>query len=273
MNMRASRIAPMVQPDGGIQLPPDVYVPATPPNIRRPRPGVGLEVGEDFEAFSQAYEWPIDNELTLFTTSRRWRACDVYIDQPNTAPSSCFTVRVYAILPGGQRTLIASGRLATVGIPLGPEWIVAARAVAARFEVTLTYASGVGGGVSGERVGITVIASDQAVEAPPLLGAICGGAFGNFITTANMPFPELVGVAGVTQAAGAARFMLLVEGSALPNGRVPRMVWPLGSGSGQGFADYALRYRTTNGFFNLCASSTANVCTLVADCWVSFFVR
>ena len=275
--MRASRIAPMIQRlGGGIQLPPDVYVPP-PSAIKQPKPGVGLEVGDDFEAFSQAYEWPIGNELTIFTSSRRWRACDVYLDQPNVAPASCFTIRIYAIAPGGQRTLVASGRensATLVAPPLGPTWIAAARACASRYEVTLTYLSGAGGGVSGERVGVSIVCADQAIDPPKDLGALRLSAVGapGSLNTTNLDMPELLGVGGIN-GSGAARYLMLLDSSALPGGRVPNLVWPLGSAAGQGFADYNLRWRTTQGFFWIAASSTPLVCTLAVDCAIHAFVR
>lgn len=266
-------------PDARIIAPPAATVYEPPKDRRIIAPGTQPqnEVTEGYEAFAQAYEWPIDTEIPIFQSTKRWRACDVYIDQPNVAPAHCFTVRIYAVMPGGQNVLIATGREASATLaapPLGPTWIAAARACASRYLVTLTYSSAAGGGVSGERVGISVVCADEAIAPPKDLGALrlaanVGAASFN---TTNMPMPELLGVGGVNGAA-AARFLMLLDSSALPGGRVPNLVWPLGNVAGQGFADYNLRWRTTQGFFWIAVSSTLNVCTLAVDCEMHAFVR
>ncbi len=272
-------------PEGMIVQPPaaSVYIPRT-ELVASQSPTAEPEFGEGFEAFSQSYAWPIDTDLTVYTTSKRWRAIDVYVNQISPQPAlSAFSVFVYAILPGGMRTLVASGRLghfsgAPTATPLLPLWIASARAVASRYEVVLRYSSASGGGVNGEQIGITVIAADEAVEAPPFLGAIpLSVVHTTALSTTDLSLPELLAVSGSKgEAVASPRFIHVLEGSAAAAGRAPVFSFPLGdeaAAGGGGFAEFGMQYRSLSGFLRVVPSSTVAVCTPVADCYVQALVR
>lgn len=258
--------------------------------FRASPPGIGQTQGTkapDYEALTTELPWlaPGNNSFTFqtaFTASKRWRACDVYLEII-TVPgatiavpiNAIFSVLVFEISQSGTKTLIASGRWGRFSLgapdvtPQGPIWIVASRSGAERYEVAFLYDSTAGGGVSGETVKITTVCTDEMTEPPPMIGAILGSAVvgvGPIIVGApadRAPFPELLGVQAVCGVAGA-RYLHFtdVDGA---GAFVPHLVWGVGELAGDGVVDMNVRYRCKRNGFRLTLSSTPVVTTPAAD--------
>jgi hypothetical protein len=240
--------------------------------------------------------WP--NVLQkLFTTSRRWRAIDVYVDMSGdpaapVPPQGILSIYVFAVTQVGQvavRTLVATGRLAGPSLAqFGSTWVCAARCVSKQFEVCATYSFG--GAPVVAPLKVVYVASDEAVDPPPLLGAIplAGGPAGltygmaatatlGSFSVPTLPNPEVVAVqAYINEAvvAPAPRYLHMFDSAApvIINGTAPRLAWPLGSTPGDGIFDFKVRYRTPRGLA-FRASSTAATLTAVADCSMIAWIR
>lgn len=106
-------------------------------------------------------------EIPVYSTVRRWRGCDVYVDasQVSLAAGQFISVGIYAVARG-VRQLVASGR------SRGSSGRLASvrRAIAERFDVTVAF-NGVTTG--SDRVQVAVVAADEALPDPdPLEGRI-----------------------------------------------------------------------------------------------------
>lgn len=263
---------------------PVIAVPAAPPPPTFDGRAVDYETGQ-----ARIINWPLATETLVYTTRKRWRACDVYVSVVQLAPSALapfiVSVFVYAIVVG-QRTLVASGRLpfSNVGTALLPQnvWACAARAGAEKFEVTVRAD---GADMQG-KMGIvaTVIATDEAVAPLVRLGEITltgNITFGTVSTTDAVQFAtssltvkppprlEVVRVAGINSGS-AARYLQLYEHG--PGGapttvnmgdNFPVLEWPMGAAAGGGVVDEEVRFRTlfTDANMLLCVSTTAGVYT------------
>lgn len=243
------------------------------------------------ELYTQSVEWPMDVEVSVYTSRRPWRACDVYVIPTPMPTAGFFTVRTYAIV-GGRRVLIASGRLGFLAaVAPNPEtkWIVAARSVAAQFETTIQFTpvTVLGPFPVGE-VQIAIAHSNEAVEPPPHVGAILPVA-SDTLMILNVVGPpavlcppelELVRIsysnnAGGTAAVPVPRWVHLhdvAQTVANPGGLQPAMSWPLGSVDGDGDVDTLVRYRVRDAM-QIVVSSTSLLTTIVGDCIINPMVR
>lgn len=297
---------------------PGAYPPGAPPGAPPPRlPSLGGMrpydppapvgappqpvplLGEADSYESRTVQWQFEGNVraSLYTTRRRWRAIDVYLDfssiQVASRAGACFSVLVYAL--GQQsRTLVASGRAGRW--PLGtnlalppPVWICGARAVAERYEVEAWYSDSGPLPLLSATVPVTVIASDEMVEVPERVGVVPlsdTGAVNTILSSATpiqaIPYPEVVGVSGTNGAGGTAaapvpRWLQMFD-QALPlaPGTAPTIEWPLGSVDGDGVVDREIRYRgafNELGAVHFRASSTPGTLTAVFDCPMQVLIR
>lgn len=276
-------------------LPPDLQAPV-----------LSADAGQDFESNGALFapgNWPTV-ETKIFKTKKRWRALDAYAqvttDANTTVPvfgGGVLSIFVYAVTQVGQvttRVLVASGRMADP--PVGtatqpgslpqPKWVVAARAEAQYFEVTVQFGAGAGG-MPTVPLQITAVASDQAVQAPRGVGEIRFSVSSqveqigqNVLANANppplMPHLELVGIQGAIKqgvAANSPRFLLLFDDIfPLPVSANPVMIWPMGSNPGDGIFDRDVRYRAARAI-TIRASSTADVLTNANDVYMVATIR
>lgn len=265
--------------------PPDL--PLAPPAP----PAAPLGVASDYEAITKAVSFQTGNnpgvqttspEIIVYQTTRRWRACDVYLDPSGLTErtGAVLSVFVYAVSSSGAKTLVASGRLSSVSGVIsgyrGPQWVCAARGLAEKFEVSFRYLDGGAANFAGE-VTMTVVAADEASDPPAWVGVVpmrggvqltgvaLRGAGGLFVDK-----PELVGIQAANTAA-AARYLQLHEGAgAVLGGAVPVMVWGMGAAIGASVVDQAIRYRARAGYsLAVLVSTTPDTYTAAADGAVS----
>lgn len=314
MKFRPNLSAPVV-PLGPLPRLPSVPIeaydgPVAPVLPPEPLPRAGF--GKDSEVWTQAFPFPYPENIVsvgggghVFTTLGTWRACDVYISIPALAvptadplQGAVVSIYVHAVAGSGARTLVSTGRWrqnapnpATGAGVLSPEWICAARSVQQQFQVSIgVFVPAAVVAATMPPIVVTVVASNQAVDPPPLIGAMRTGnglVSSHFIaqevdlnvpTIAGeiiVPQPELVGIQAVNGAGGAARYLMYFETNLDPlaNGSIPQMIWPLGDSDGDGVVDFLVRWRAQNNFMRLRASSTPFVLTTQTDCPIQAFVR
>ena len=256
------------------QLPGGAYAPPA-AVIAPPAPPVILGSSDTSEAVTAVIPWPINKEVSVFKSSRRWRACDVYVEIPPALGAlGPFTVTafVWAFSRTAGRSIVASGRFRYNGNPDAngalidahlTGWIAAARAVAEQYEVTVHFTpiSSLAPPPPGQ-LSVTVACSDEMVQAPARLGAIGYGpdSFIKFraVQMFTPPRLEVVGVQGLVTDAGPA-FLQLYDCTASSTlalaGLSPRLEWPLGAAVGQGVSDFDVQYRCNHAPF-LAVSST-----------------
>jgi hypothetical protein len=171
MNMNGPR-RPVMPANVSAQAVVPVAMPASP---------VAQNRSDRLEVASVTASWTTEERL-VYSTSKPWRACDVFV-QPtktfSTGPQSInhVTVRVYAITASG-RALVAKGHFgndpfgAIVSNPPSPARLTAcARCQAERFEVTI-QTPGTFSTAGRDALVISVAASDEANDPPPLVGAL-----------------------------------------------------------------------------------------------------
>lgn len=279
MNLRSRLLSPLggaVVPSAGTGSP---LAPSSP--LAAPSSSSGS--GEEFSTTLPS--WPI-GETSIYVTRSRWRAVDVYLLQRNAMDfNGVFTVRVYAHVPGGIRALIATGRfgrqrqlVVPTYVPLrNPLWVAAARAQASHFEVTLEWQAG-GAGADGD-ITVSLVASNEANEPPEWVGEIHAlPSVSSFVTSAQIPDPELVSVQVVPSAGLAAMRWLHVHdrGLGVPiAGLVPAFALPIcdAAGAPVGSGHFPIRFRSSSGYFYVVPSSTAGVTTIALDCFVQAVFR
>lgn len=273
------------------------------------------EVGRagDFEAFTYRIPVPANAQVyPVYKTHRRWRALDVFVntDIAVMLSGTIISVFVYAIAAQGARTLVASGRLGNVAggfygganmqFGVAPTWVAAARTEAQQFEIETSIIWNPNSGQSAllSELDITIMATDEAVDAPPLLGMVPMGtdvsdglAFPGLTTNAGFGSgspsifrPELVGVqASIDATITAPRWLHFYDMpvlASLPANSTPVLSWPLGPAAGYGITDWDVRWRCLppsgaelgRGIV-LLASSTAGKTTVATDVTVQGFYR
>lgn len=132
---------------------------------------------------------------------------------------------------------------------------------------------------------VTAVASDNAVEPPPNVGAQQLGAINcqngaDFrlgqigAGVARPPKIEVLHVSAVNGAA-AARYLMMFDATGDPQaGSSPTAVWPLGSAAGQGVSTpYRYRAQQPAGLLSFWTSSTPNTLTATVDCLISVVAR
>lgn len=245
-------------------------------------------VTSDGEAFNVVIpSWAPVGEVVIYRTVKQWRAIDVFLSpRVEVLPNAQFTVRVYAVLRGGLRVLIASGRFgkfdplsgALGKVPFGPEWVVACRAQPSLFEVTLEYTQISFAPATGI-VELALSASNDAVVAPSWVGVMpcevdVGATVFTSTPTRTIPDPELVRVSGAPDETVATPRYLHIHRNrvgVVMGGLVPLISLPLGMGTagGGGSWDISLRGKT----FGVIGSSTASITTVANDVAIQAFVR
>lgn len=119
----------------------------------------------------------VGQELLIGSTSRPWRAVDVFVDPSELGAGSSsqgetiYRVRVYAV-SDVTRALVATGFF--VGGTRGNLWVASARVVAPRFEVTIQpgqVAVDFPGADQALPFAASIVARDEADDAPPWVGA------------------------------------------------------------------------------------------------------
>lgn len=243
-----------------------------------------LGIASDYEAQTVSVDWPRTKEASVYLTSRRWRACDVFVELPSSLTQSfVLSLFVYAVAQGA-RTLVASGRLSfNPSLPNAStelrHWLVAARTVAERYEVTARVSqSSIAPNLTG-KLTVTIAAADEMTEPQPGVGTFTKVGSPNGVKFAAVqlsapPKLEVVAVQGVNDVA-AARYLMLLDDTSTSfaglNGSTPIMVWPLGATAGQGVFDrisYRCQLAPALGI-----SSTAGVFTAAADGAATITVR
>jgi hypothetical protein len=211
-------------------------------------------------------------EQVLFTTSRPWLACDVFLRMNvpfvNVAGvCSVATIRVYAEV-AGRRFLVASGRrgnnVRTPGAASDGstnEWCCAVRGIPAdRFTVTFFYSGDPGGifwaAVQQPQAEVSIIASNRALAPPRWLGVVPAEEIaGSAVDIAATQFPDgqLYGFAAANDGAAIA---YVVDTSAAVNNQVAIAVPP---GEGVELFDWNPRLGSgpyTGGFLRLRLSTS-----------------
>lgn len=284
--------------------------PVTPVAPQAPAAEVGR--ASDFEAFTYRIPQPSNAQVyPIYKTHRRWRAIDVFVntDIAVMLAGTIISVFVYAIAAQGARTLVASGRLGNVAggfygganmqFGVAPTWVAAARTEAQQFEIEASIIWNPNSGQSAllSELDITIMATDEAVDAPPLLGMIGaqsvvdGLGFPGFTTNAlfatgdpSVYRPELVGVqASIDEDVTSARWLHFYDMpvlASLPANSTPLMSWPLGPAAGYGVTDWNVRWRCLPPSGNqlgrgivLLGSSTAAKTTVATDVTIQGFYR
>lgn len=128
----------------------------------------------DYEGGWQRVIVPSTETARVFSTTRRWRGVDVFIGEPTFVPAATSLIRakIYAIIEGMDRVLVATGIYRRNAFePTPSTWLCGARVACDRFEVELSH--NVAPANPGEDyVDIGVIASDELVELPQDLGGV-----------------------------------------------------------------------------------------------------
>ncbi len=248
-----------------------------------PPPMQALNVGSDGEAATTMVTPVGSQPVLVYTTARRWRACDVYVSCSNAIfqAGRIISILVYAIGDQG-RTLVASGRIGNFNPDIltpktmVPTWVVAARAQASRFEVQLQ--SNFNMPVGGEQFAVTAIASDEADSPPAGIGMIpildqasAGPIRVSGPLNVGAPSQELVKIIAANGAAAAARYVHVFD--APPTGAMPTTpVLSYGMPAGGGIS-VEVDYRRFVRGVAIAASSTPVAYTAAADCALRGFIR
>lgn len=263
--------------------------PASPPLPPMPPPEQG--VAETYEASTVPVAFKatrgnaarVSQELVVYKTRRRWRACDVYVDasQLPLKTGALIRVIVYAVSAAGARTIVASGGVEQDGgngaVQFFPAWVAAARAQAEFFEVTATYVdfADAPGTVLEGTFNVTVVASDIADPPPAHVGVMTSRTEWFSAAPFIVPAMELVGFSAINNAAAAIRFVQLVEGSGAVGGKNAALQWAIEAVQGKCLVVDGINWRTRNLLNSLCleGSSTAGVVTVAADVILSAWWR
>lgn len=149
----------------GIQLPVAAYNPPQVAPLPPPPPVAdGGVIDGRAETSGAVYALPPSVEIQVGTTSKPWRAIDVYVTNPEGsgggfAVTDQLTIVVYALVRG-QRVLVGVGRYRSANglMPVAPIRVCAVRApIAERFEVSAHW-----NGAAAHSFQIAYIAADQS---------------------------------------------------------------------------------------------------------------
>ncbi len=284
----------MMRVPSGLRLPagprggPPSGPPPTPP---------GLGASGESELFVVTSNGPLADPGLIASTSKLWRACDVYVTvQPSAASiNGTLSFFIFAVTRG-VRALVASGRIslspqsgeAAAPSPTAPVWVAAARCGASSFEVVGTF-SNTHADLNPSVVNMTISVIASNVDAPPQedvgalpMGLACGQLTGplgklGLITVVGQTLPlrmKLLGVCAVNGAA-AARFLHVhdtTDGTVALGGLTPLWIYPMGAAIGAGIVDRSFRYRA-QGALQIVPSSTLSTTTIVADCALQAWVQ
>lgn len=213
-------------------------------------------------------------EVAAFETTRRWQGVDVYLtptlDGMAANEFGIITVYVWAIMEGG-RILVATGRYKNLGTgggePPAARLVVQARAISARFAVTLSY-SGTSGAnpAPGGSVLVYVVATDNCTDADPAVGVVpiarqvsIGSTLSGILEKA--PSAKLVGITATlsdTSMPLGAYWVQVHELQAVNSlpvaNAVPLLSYPLTFAAGLNITNINLRVVSPGGHFAIVAS-------------------
>jgi len=280
-------------------LPPGVQ-PYDPPAAAPPPPTAQPFLGQSedsFETQSITIPWPQqtltpDAFVSVYTTKRRWRACDVFIeviDDITASNAIILTVQVLAISQAGS-TLVETGRFPVYEALAGvSRWLAAARTSGERYEIRMhLWRPTVVGPPPNGKLKVTIACTDEMTEPPKGVGVIPAARTYNslirwaFTGILAPPAMRLIGYSAVIpDGVTGARFLVLADSnsSALnpntdPANYTPQAIMPMGSVAGDGFTTFetdAQRF-----FFNPrldIASSLAGPIVWATDCAVQAWVK
>lgn len=278
----------------------NVYDPPVQPAVLAPAAIPSSGVAEDVEVRTFDVLWPNDGailapntEVVVYATTRQWPALDVYIQSADVMTTGqVMTVRVYALSVEGERTLISSGRvghLDAIQALRVPVWICAARAQATRFLVTFALGAGnpqILPALAGQSSSITIVGTNEANDAPELLGAIPFASVAlasSALTSVGIEDACLLMAQATLGAAVAApRYLHVHNKTGALAASTPVFCFPLGAGvaanGGGGFGGTwwfpgGWRPGGADNLIQLAVSSTADVTTLAADCVIQGMAR
>jgi hypothetical protein len=234
-------------------IPENLLPAASPPRPPPPQqaPSV-LGVASTYESASVSPSWPRGVEQSIYITSQRWRACDVYVELPaglSAGPDFTLSILVYSVSQR-SRTLVATGRIDFSASALSTStelrhWVAAARASSERYEVVARLDQLIGSPNLTGQPTITVVATDEMTPPPANIGAFSrfsqGAAEMKFQLGALPPPPrlEVLSVRGVNTV-NLTRYLQLYDASitlyAQLAGKVPVFVWPLAKVAGEGIS-------------------------------------
>lgn len=249
------------------------FLPTSPAPAAPPPGALARKVTADHESCLVDVPCPNSARVPVYTTTKRWKAIDVYLAQPTFALGAGATIRVhvYAVTEG-VRTLVGTGCYRDVPTVTDDpsQWLVAVRQAADRYDVELSYNDLP---TDGARIQLAVVASDEAQDSPLVLGAMAVGSTTNLISSVNAtailaPFDPLE-LVGLTAAATVAQRYLHVHdrgSTAGVGGTAPRLVFgfPAVGDSIQAELTAAMRAKRFANGVCLAVSSTAGVTTLAA---------
>jgi hypothetical protein len=287
---RVTLPAPPPTPAKGVKSPPAFF---------RPKDGDRTDVRPstsrgDYEGGWQRVTVPNRDSIRVYSTAKRWRGIDVFIARPTFTSfgnASTFRIKIFAIIEGMDRVLVATGSyrypLAVTGNQSPSTWVAGARVAADRFEVELSHNDLVL--VPGEEViDVGVVATDELVELPPMLGVIPASAtaapeLDSDATvmapglTAGDPGWEIMSVHATRCAGAATRWLHLHDTDAILNAIGAAPVFSFGFpsiGNSINEANEALRsYRFATGLV-VVVSTTGDVSAAAANgdvAWQVFF--
>lgn len=208
------------------------FLPTSPAPAAPLPSALARKVDADHESCLVDVPCPNSTRVPVYTTSKRWKAIDVYLAQPTFAlgAGAVLRVHVYAVTEG-VRTLVGTGCYRDVPIvPSDPsQWLVAVRQAADRYDVELSYNDLPGSET--DRVQLAVVASDEAQDSPLVLGAMAVGPTTNLISNVNafavLAPSDPLELVGLTAAAIVPQRYLHVHdlgSTAAVAGAAPRMV-------------------------------------------------
>lgn len=146
-----------------------------PPPGGKPAPSPAF--AHDLESASAQAIVPISQEIPIYSTRRRWMACDVSVSLPQFllaigAHPDFIQLNIYAVVQG-IRSIVASGCVSNPTSSGVVRLAAAARAQAERWDVTLSHgAEPVSVGRAPSPLIVGVIGTDFATDVPPTLGSI-----------------------------------------------------------------------------------------------------
>lgn len=162
---------------------PNVIVPTMPIRTFKPPPAPPAAIveqqpvggrGDDYEAARIPFSLPgtvvfsgpagFSPEVSLFSSVRTWRGCDVFVNVPVLGVDQYLRIRVYSIVQG-VRSEIDSALISFDGYPNERQlWVCAARGMGERFEVTAQYYQMAQGAPPAATFNVEVMCSDKCVE-------------------------------------------------------------------------------------------------------------
>lgn len=271
------------------------YDPPVPPALleQAQAPEQGLD--KSYESSTIIVPWPEPTPpqklFSVYTTRKRWRAIDVFVEKTDDSVSMADTmlsVVVYGRSQNGRRAVVASGRFGPTttfgGIDEGAiKWVASARTVSERYEVAIHLRRNNESPALTGQLKVTVVASDEMTEAPPTVGCVLA----NSIVTSELvwgtgslyppPPLELISLWGVVgESVEDPRYIGIVDDNSEVSlsGATASLIFPLGSSGGQGVTVERINWRAIqNPRIAVTSSPVPSAFAPVTDCYFNALVR